>query len=84
MATIDWCKSQKKGINLIEPNDNLFEEYMQTAEETLDVLKSVKNHRSICQEWNIPEHTKQSKIASVPETQKVSKDLRNLFEIENF
>jgi len=42
MATIKWCKCQKKGIQLIEPNDNLFIEYVQTAEETLDILKQIK------------------------------------------
>jgi uncharacterized protein (UPF0332 family) len=42
MAEIRWCKAQKRGIRLIEPNDNLFEEYIRTAEETLDVLRSIK------------------------------------------
>ncbi|MBI5393479.1 hypothetical protein HZA96_06440 [Candidatus Woesearchaeota archaeon] len=37
-----WCKKQKKGIRLIEPNDNLAYEYQQTAEETLEILKSIK------------------------------------------
>lgn len=47
MATIKWCKSQKKGIKLIEPNDNLFHEYMQTAEETLDILKSIEGKSKV-------------------------------------
>ena len=41
MAEINWCKNQKRGIKLIEPNDNLFNEYIQTSEESLDVLKSI-------------------------------------------
>ena len=47
MATIKWCKNQKRGIKLIEPNDNLFEEYIQTAEETLDILKSIKGKSKV-------------------------------------
>ncbi len=47
MATIKWCKNQKKGIKLIESNDNLFQEYIQTAEETLDILKSIKGKSKV-------------------------------------
>jgi hypothetical protein len=39
MVSVEWCKKQQKGIKLIEPNNNLSKEYIQTAEETLDVLK---------------------------------------------
>ena len=42
MATINWCKKQKKGIQLIEQNENLAREYIQTAEETLEILKSIQ------------------------------------------
>lgn len=47
MVTLKWCKKQKKGINLIEPNDNLALEYIKTAEETLDTLKGIKNKSKI-------------------------------------
>ncbi len=47
MPTIKWCKKQKKGIRLIEPNENLFKEYIQTAEETLDILKSIKGKSKV-------------------------------------
>lgn len=47
MAAIDWCKNQKRGIKLIEPNDNLFQEYIQTAEETLDILKIIKGKSKV-------------------------------------
>lgn len=47
LAKINWCKTQKKGIKLIEPNDNLSKEYIQTAEETLDVLKTIKNKSKV-------------------------------------
>ena len=47
MAAIKWCKSQKKGIKLIEPNDNLFQEYIQTSEETLDILKSIEGKSKV-------------------------------------
>jgi len=38
---------QKKGIQLIEPNDNLSREYIQTAEETLDVLKHIMSKSKV-------------------------------------
>lgn len=47
MVTIKWCKSQKRGIKLVEPNDNLFEEYIQTAEESLDILKSIRGKSKV-------------------------------------
>lgn len=39
-----WCK--KKGMELIEPNDNLSEEYFKSAEETLRSLKLTKDKDS--------------------------------------
>lgn len=47
MAAIKWCIKQKRGIKLIQPNDNLFEEYIRTAEETLDILKSIKGKSKV-------------------------------------
>ena len=47
MATLKWCKSQKSGIRLVEPNENLFQEYIQTSEETLDVLRSIKTKSKV-------------------------------------
>ena len=47
IATIKWCKSQKRGIKLIEPNDNLFREYIQTAEDTLDIIRSIKGKSKV-------------------------------------
>lgn len=46
MNKISWCKKQEKGIKLIEPNDNLSEEYYRNAEESLKVLRSIKETRS--------------------------------------
>ena len=39
---IKWCKAIKNGIELIEPNDNLAKEYIDNAEETLVILKTIK------------------------------------------
>ena len=36
-----WCFG-KKGIKLIDPNENLAKEYLQSAEETLLVLKNIE------------------------------------------
>jgi hypothetical protein len=47
MASLKWCMVQKKGIKLIEPNDNLCAEYIQTAEETLDVLRDIKSKSKV-------------------------------------
>ena len=43
MATIDWCKRQEKGIKLVEPNENLSKEYFANAEESLRVLRALKD-----------------------------------------
>jgi len=42
--SFDWCK--KHGMKLIEPNDNLAEEYFRNAEETLRVTNLIKNSGS--------------------------------------
>ena len=47
MVKISWCKLQNKGIKLIEPNNNLCKEYIQTAEETLEVLKTIQGKSKI-------------------------------------
>ncbi len=47
MVDLDWCKRQDKGIKLIEPNNNLAEEYLKNAEETLAVLKEVDGKSNI-------------------------------------
>ncbi len=43
MVTLNGCKNQKKGIKLIEPNNNLAKEYIESAEETLLTLKDIKS-----------------------------------------
>jgi len=43
MASINWCKKQEKGIRIVEPNINLSEDYIRSAEETLVLLKDVKD-----------------------------------------
>ncbi|MBN2458772.1 hypothetical protein JXB28_00660 [Candidatus Woesearchaeota archaeon] len=47
MASISWCKKQRKGIRLIEPNENLAKEYLETAQETLETLKSIRNKSKV-------------------------------------
>ena len=46
MNKISWCKKQTKGIKLIEPNNNLSQEYFQNAEESLKVLRHIKETQS--------------------------------------
>lgn len=46
MKKISWCKRQERGIKLVEPNDNLSNEYFENAEESLRVLRSIKETHS--------------------------------------
>ena len=46
MKKISWCKKQDKGIKLMEPNNNLSQEYFQNAEESMKVLRSIKETKS--------------------------------------
>ena len=43
MDQIKWCMQQKKGIELVEPNDNLRDAYLIKAEDALDTLKTSKS-----------------------------------------
>jgi len=40
-VNLNWCKKQEKGISLVEPNANLSEDYLKSAQETLLLLKDV-------------------------------------------
>lgn len=46
MERIKWCLKQKGGIRKRDPNDNLFREYIENAEESLRVLESIKETES--------------------------------------
>ena len=39
MNKISWCKKQNKGIELVEPNDNLSEAYLKEANDTLKEIQ---------------------------------------------
>lgn len=43
MDQIKWCLNQKKGIELVEPSDNLRDGYLIKAEEALETLKTSKS-----------------------------------------
>jgi len=43
MDKIEWCKKQKKGIELVESSDNLRDAYLIKAEDALDTLKTSKS-----------------------------------------
>lgn len=40
MDKIKWCMQQKKGMELVEPSDNLREAYLIKADEALEVLRA--------------------------------------------
>ena len=42
MAELGWCLKQKKGIELVEPNDNLGLAYLQDAKDSLESLDTSK------------------------------------------
>jgi len=46
MKKINWCKKQAFGIKIQEPNDNLSQEYLANAEESLRVLRKIKETHS--------------------------------------
>ena len=46
MKKIDWCKKQERGIKIQEPNDNRSKEYFENSEESLKVLKSIRDTKS--------------------------------------
>ncbi|MFP4045880.1 MAG: HEPN domain-containing protein [Candidatus Aenigmatarchaeota archaeon] len=46
MAKLDWCKRQKHGIKKVEPSENIAEEYIENAEESLRVLKKIRESES--------------------------------------
>lgn len=46
MKKISWCKKQVRGMKLIDSNDNLSKEYYQNAEESLRVLRNIKETKS--------------------------------------
>jgi hypothetical protein len=43
MDQIKWCMQQKKGIELVEPSENLRNAYLFTAEEALNILRTSKS-----------------------------------------
>ena len=47
MVDLNWCKKQRRGIRLIEPNENLSKEYLENAEETLLVLREIGGKSNI-------------------------------------
>ena len=42
MDQINWCLDKRKGIEMVEPNDNLREAYLLKADEALEVLRIAK------------------------------------------
>src|SRR3989344_689344 len=49
MDKLGWCRKQKNGIELIEQNQNLSQEYIEKAENALRAVKSLEGNK----EWQI-------------------------------
>ena len=43
MDSIKWCLNQRRGIELVEPNDNLQKAYISKAEDSLETLQTSRN-----------------------------------------
>ncbi len=41
MVNLNWCKKQQSGIKVVDPNINLSQDYIKSAEETLILLKDL-------------------------------------------
>ena len=46
-SKMKWCKNQKQGIEIIEPNNNLAKEYLKSANETLELLRIVSGRSNM-------------------------------------
>jgi len=42
MASIEWCLRQKDGLRIAEPSQNMSDSYIKMAEESIEVLHSIK------------------------------------------
>ncbi|PIN93987.1 hypothetical protein COU54_00740 [Candidatus Pacearchaeota archaeon CG10_big_fil_rev_8_21_14_0_10_31_24] len=49
MVTIDWCKKQKNGIELVEFNEDLAKAYIKKAEDSLGASLNLNNN----QDWKV-------------------------------
>jgi len=47
METINWCYKQKKGIKLIDSNDNLAQSYIKMAENALGTMNRERNYNMV-------------------------------------
>jgi uncharacterized protein (UPF0332 family) len=41
MNSLDWCKKQKNGIEIVEPNENMSSSYIKMAEESITILHKI-------------------------------------------
>lgn len=49
MTSIDWCKKQNNGLELVEPNEDLARAYIKKAEDSLSASLSLDNNK----DWKI-------------------------------
>ncbi len=48
MSKLDWCKEKKRGIRLVEPNDNLARSYMEKSDNSLLMMEDAPS-----EDWEI-------------------------------
>lgn len=40
MVSINWCRGVKGGLEIVEPNENMFRSYLEMAEESFQMIKN--------------------------------------------
>ena len=45
MVSIRWCLKQEKGLELIEPNKNMSDSYLNMADESVEILQNVEKSK---------------------------------------
>ena len=53
MNKLNWCKQQQKGIELVEPNNNLSKKYFLEAEDTLKLIEGKKTKWELIQGYYV-------------------------------
>ncbi len=48
MSKLDWCKNKKRGIKIVNPNENLARSYMEKSENSLKMMVSAPS-----EDWRI-------------------------------
>lgn len=48
MSKLDWCKGRKRGIKIVDPNENLARSYMEKSEDSMKMMEDAPS-----EDWKI-------------------------------